>query len=278
MANKPAISFKMDDSNIWALKQALKMFPKETGKWAAKMVNDMAFEYKGQFLGVIGSRYKIRNPGFIGGSVKVEKARPRSRLEDIAAEVGTVSKPRFSGFTEEVGGQDAQRTRAFTLAGRGGRWENVSRGWARMHPSNDPTQDQKIPSINDVQGLPENQRFMALMNMIASKKIPIAPKANTFILKGGKYNKGLYRFDGKKFPTIQKTGTKGKKLKPRFDPDAKLNMVQIFKPIKKQKEWDWPEDVMKKVQQKFTPRFLFNNYIAPAINGIMPEKKPWPKK
>jgi hypothetical protein len=46
---------------------------------------------------------------------------------------------------------------------------------AWMHPSDDPAQDQRIPSIDMVQGLPENQRFMALLNMIASKKIPIAP-------------------------------------------------------------------------------------------------------
>lgn len=123
--------------------------------------------------------------------------------------MGTVDRDRFSGFAEEVGEDTPERTRAFTLAGRGGNWKNKSRPWARMHPSDDPTQDQRIPSTDMVQGLPENQRYMALLNMIASKKIPIAPVANTFILKGGGYKKGLYRFNREKIPNGAKNRNEG---------------------------------------------------------------------
>jgi hypothetical protein len=277
-----SIQFSADTRSLEQWAKAWKEFPKEAGKWAAKFVNDEALQFKADFPDVIARHYILRNKKFIGGSVKVDLARPRSHMEDIVAVVGTVKKPRFSGFTEEVGGGGPRRTRAFTLAGRGGFWENESKGWARMHPSDDPTQDQRIPSTDLVLGLPDGQRFMALMNMIASKKIPIAPKANSFILDGGKYKRGLYRFDGKKFPIVQKIGKsgkyKGQKLLPRLDPDAKLNMVQIFKPIKEQDDWDWPGDVVKKVQKKFTPDYIWDNYIAKAMAGIMPEKKPRPKK
>jgi hypothetical protein len=263
-----AIQFSADTRSLEQWAKAWKEFPRQSGKWAAKFVNDEALQFKADFPDVMAAHYAVRNKKFIGSTIKVELARPRSRMEDIAASAGTVKKPRFSGFTEEVGGGGPRRTRAFTLAGRGGHWENASRPWARMHPSDDPTQDQKIPSTDLVQNLPDGQRFMALMNMIASKKIPIAPKANTFILKGGKYKAGLYRFNGRKFPIVQKTGKNGQKLLPRLDPDAKLNMAQVFKPIERQDDWDWPEAVVKKVQAKFTPDYIAENYVAKAILGF----------
>jgi hypothetical protein len=43
-------------------------------------------------------------------------------------------------------------------------------------------------------------------------------------------------------------------------------------------EWDWQGETADKVQAKFTPDYIFDNYIARAIAGIFPEKKPWPKK
>jgi hypothetical protein len=266
------IQFSVDTKSMKQWAKAWKEFPRQSGKWAAKFVNDEALQFKADFPDVIAHHYILRNRKFIGSTIKVSLARPRSHMEDIVAVVGTVKKPRFSGFTEEVGGKEPQRTRAFTLAGRGGFWENESRGWARMHPSDDPTQDQRIPSTDLVQNLPDGQRFMALMNMIASKKIPIAPKANSFILDGRRYKRGLYRFDGKKFPIVQKIGKsgkyKGQKLLPRLDPDAKLNMVQVFKPIERQDEWDWPGDVVKKVQAKFTPDYIAENYVAKAMLGL----------
>jgi hypothetical protein len=89
----------------------------ETGKWAAKMVNDMAFEFKDRFPEVLASRYTIRDKGFIGKTIKVDKARPRSRMEDIAAVIGTwqgKTGKTFSGFEEEITGRRVRRITAET--------------------------------------------------------------------------------------------------------------------------------------------------------------------
>jgi hypothetical protein len=42
--------------------------------------------------------------------------------------------------------------------------------------------------------------------------------------------------------------------------------------------WDWQSETEEKVRSKFTPDYIFDNYIAKAMLGIMPKKKPWPKK
>jgi hypothetical protein len=56
-----AIQFKMDISAMRQWLAAWKEFPREAGKWAAKFINDEAFEFK---------------------------ARPRSNMSDIVAAVG----------------------------------------------------------------------------------------------------------------------------------------------------------------------------------------------
>ena len=36
--------------------------------------------------------------------------------------------------------------------------------------------------------------------------------------------------------------------------------------------WDWRELVMEKVRQKFPPDYMFENYIASALLGVMSRK------
>jgi hypothetical protein len=129
--------------------------------------------------------------------------------------------------------------------------------------------DGHIPSIVDLdeglQKVPEESRFGAMIRMKGEGKISHT-RHNTFILKGSRYKKpGLYRFKGGKLPT-----------KEAFhEGENQVEMVQLFKdePVLPPK-WDWREKTMDKVREKFTPDYIFENYIAKAIKGIMPEKKP----
>ncbi|MDR1174338.1 MAG: hypothetical protein LBK83_02540 [Treponema sp.] len=56
----------------------------------------------------------------------------------------------------------------------------------------------------------------------------------------------------------------------------RVEMIQVFKdkPILPPR-WDWQGMVEEKVKEKFTPAYIWNNYIKHAFEGIMPEKKPW---
>jgi hypothetical protein len=274
-----AIKIEMDTSAIRQWLAAWKQFPREAGKWAAKLVNDEAFEFKARFPEVIRSRYTIRDLAFIMRIIRIEKARPRSHMPDIVAAVGTWygstgesgfggSSIRFSGFEEELTRRPSAvarpHHRVITDAGRVGRaWTGKAAGWARMHPN------QKIPSIIDttagLQKVPEESRFAAMIRMMAEGKIAHSP-SNTFILEGGKYKRGLYRFKGGKLP-VKEAFHEGK---------DKVEMIQLFKdkPILPPR-WDWQKMTVEKVKEKFTPDYIAANYIAKAILGIMPEKKPW---
>jgi hypothetical protein len=274
------LEFKMDLSEMRNWLTAWKKFPKAAGKQAANMINDMAFEFKKEFSAVISSRYKIRDWGFLDKIVTVEKARPRSHMSDIVARVGTTTIvpggahhiKNFSGFTEEITGQPDHHNphdRIILPAGRvGKKWEGKAQGWARMHPG------QRIPSIIDpaLQNIPERQRFAALIAMMKSGKLQHS-LSNVFILEGkkaagGEYRRGLYRFKGGKLP-VGEEFSRGKK---------RVEMIQSFREkTVLPPRWDWRELVMEKVQQKFTPDYMFENYIAKALNGIEPQKKPWPK-
>jgi hypothetical protein len=233
------------------------------------MVNDMAFEFRERFPEVLASRYTIRDPGFIGKTVKVDKARPRSHIEDIAAVIGTwqgKTGKTFSGYEEEITGrtasESAPKRRVILPAARAGKkMSGKAQPWARMNP-----QAGRIPSIIDLdaglQNVPEESRFAAMVRMMAQGKIPHS-QYNVFILKGPRYKEGLYRFKGGKLPT----GEDFKKGKGRVE------MIQLFKdkPVMPPR-WDWRGETAEKVGAKFTPDFIFSNYIAKALMGIMPGK------
>jgi hypothetical protein len=269
--------FEMDTGAMRQWLQAWKRWPRESGKWAAKMVNDMAFQFREEFLGVIASRYTVRDTAFIKKIIRVEKARPRSHMADIVATVYTWhgtsgesgeggSSIRFSGFEEELTGSPSTAARphhrVITDAGRRGRvWTGIGEGWARMHPK------QHIPSIIDLdaglQKVPEEHRFAAMIRMMAKKKIPVSP-SKTFILKGPRYKKpGLYRFMGGKLPTGEEF----------IEGKGQVEMIQLFKdkPILPPR-WDWQKMTADKVQEKFVPDYIFDNYIARAIIGLWPGK------
>jgi hypothetical protein len=226
------ITFEMDTSSMRQWMEAWKKFPRQSGKWAARMVNDMGFDFKAAFPDVIASHYTVRDRGFLEKIIRIEKARPRSHMMDIAATVYTWhgqsgesgegdSSIRFSGFEEELIGSPSTiarpHHRVITDAGRKGRtMAGKAQGWARMHPG------QHIPSIIDteagLQNVPEESRFAAMIRMMAEGKIPHSP-SNTFILEGPRYKKpGLYRFKGGKLPVGGQKAC-----------DLDLEMIQVFK-------------------------------------------------
>jgi hypothetical protein len=231
------------------------------------MTNDMAFQFRDDFFEVIKKQYTIRDPAFIKRTITIKKARPRSRIEDIAAVIGTwqgKTGKTFSGYEEEITGSPGTasepKRRVILPAGRsGGTMKGKARSYARMNPS-----DGKIPSIIDLDArVPEEHRFAAFIRLMAAGKIAHT-KHNTFILEGGKYKPGLYRFKGGKLP-VGKAFRKGK---------GRVEMLQVFvdKPVMPPK-WDWRGETADKVMEKFTPDYIFNNYISRAILGIMPNKK-----
>jgi hypothetical protein len=266
------MTFKLDISAMQKWLAAWQRYPKVAGKWASTMLNDMAFEFKNRFPEVIASRYTIRDKKFIKKTIWIDRARPRSHMADIAATVGTwrgEDMHRFSGFTEELTGSPdswSKHNRTILPAGRrGGDFGGKSFDWARMHPN------QNIPSITDpvLQNISEDRRFAAMIDMMTRGKMAHSP-SNVFILEGGKYKPGLYRFKGGKLPDREQF-KKGNKR--RVAGKGKVQRIQAFsdKPLLPPM-WDWRTLTMEKVQEKFTPDYMWDNYIERVFMGITPKE------
>jgi hypothetical protein len=244
---------------------AWKLYPFVAGKWLSNMINDMAFEFRRQFPDVIASRYTIRDKKFIKRTIAIERARSRSHMADIVAVIGTWrgdDMHRFSGFTEELTGSPdlwSKHTRTILPAGReGGAMGGKAEKWAKLWPN------QEVPSIIDprLQNVPEDRRFAAMIDMMARGKLQRSP-SGVFKLEGGKYKKGLYRFKGGTLPN----------RKQFKDGSKQVERIQSFsdKPLLPPM-WDWRELTMEKVKDKFTPDYMFDNYISRVFLGITPKE------
>jgi hypothetical protein len=265
------LTFKMDTSAMKQWAEAWKQFPWESGKYVAKMVNNMCFQFRDDFFKVKAAKYTIRDQAFIKRTITIEKARPRSHMADIVAVIGTwqgKTGKTFSGYEEELTGREPTdskpKRRVILPAGRKGKtMAGKAQPWARMNP-----RAGRIPSIIDLdaglQNVPEEHRFAAMIRMMAAGKIPHSP-SNTFILEGGKYKAGLYRFRGGRLP-VKEDFKRGKK---------RVEMLQVFKdkPILPPR-WDWQGMVEEKVKTKFTPEYIFVNYISKAIEAAMKKNMP----
>jgi hypothetical protein len=273
MAGGFELKIEMKGMDDWIF--AWRRFPKEAGKWMSKLCNDMAFDMREIFQTNMGNRYTIRDHDFFNKTFLVEKAKPRNDWRNIAATAGTVDSTGnnrmrgFSGYTEELG-QASKKDRAITRWGREGQSKKgIAQPWARLRPG------QKLPNTVHLSGLPKNQRFPALVAMIRSGKIPMS-KSRTFILGEGTPNHGLYRFRSGAIPG---QGLKQRKDQDMFFHEEKLDKIQEFRtqPIQPP-AWDWRQDALNDLRGMYTPDFVFKNYIAQAILGIMPEKKPYTPK
>jgi hypothetical protein len=190
--------FSMDAKDLIKLRKIYKRMPKTFNKAAAGTLNAFAFGTRKHSSDTIDREMTVRNPKFIHGSLKVDKAKgnvPLSRMESIT---GSIFRPRFTGLAEQELGKPMARNRALTSAARAGNTQSQAKGWARLKPN------AKYPSPNKTTGLKtkENRSF-SLQGLTGAKRILAffhilseSKRDQTFIIRRrfGKFKRGLYRF------------------------------------------------------------------------------------
>jgi hypothetical protein len=148
--------------------------------------------------------------------------------------------------------------------------KGVAAKWARLHNTGkggdaggSPT---RIPNTAMLSGLPEKQRFPALVAMMRSGKLRANTKNPVFILGEGTAKHGLYRFRSGAIP--------GKRLRRRKDQDMffhkeTLDKIQQFRaqPVHPPK-WDWRKECVRRLHGFFDIDFIFKNYIAPIFRKM----------
>lgn len=210
--------FSMDTVDLIRLRKFYRKAPKIFGKAAAATLNAFAFGSRLHMLRVIGRKMIVRNPKFIAGSLKVDKARPNVPLSRLEAITGSTVRPRYTGLVEQELGQTGPRNRVPTTAARGGNPASPMKGWARLKPNAkypSPTSAKLLTGAKggrkdfSLSGLSGATRIVAFLSMLHERKT-----AQTFIIKRpfGRFKRGLYRFAR---GTIKKLQSFDDKHKPR---------------------------------------------------------------
>jgi hypothetical protein len=197
--------FELDIDDIKRLQKFYKRAPKMFIRAAAATLNAFAFGTRKEAINVIDSKMTVRNPKFIHGSIKVDKARGNVPMGSLEAITGSVERPRYTGLAEQELGKTPSRNRVFTTASREGNKQSMTKRWARLKPN----AKYPSPSGEALSGLSGAKRIVAFFHILSERRA-----AQTFILKKrfGKFKRGLYRF---KQGVIRKLQSFDKKHKPR---------------------------------------------------------------
>jgi hypothetical protein len=122
--------FQFQGAELKDLEKFYKSAPRFYKRAAMNLTNGLAFALRGNYLEELEQSMTIRSPGFVKGSVRVEKA----KLSVLRAEVGSIKRERFSGWIEQETGQRTQRKRVQTLTARRSNWRHRVAPRFRLKP------------------------------------------------------------------------------------------------------------------------------------------------
>lgn len=181
-----------------------KFFKNSPGKfnWAvATMLNNFAFGTRSASMQIIHDEMLVRSPSFVASSLQVEKTRGSIPMAAQKTKMGSVRRPRFSGWVEQELGTATKRTRTIQLEARGGSKKGKVKAKARMQNTG------RFRTPDDYPGSSAHGRAVTMLNILGRQG-----HKEPFVIKGHRRLKtGLYKFKGG-----------GKK--------RKLRMLQNFRP------------------------------------------------
>ncbi|GHV89692.1 hypothetical protein AGMMS50268_01950 [Spirochaetia bacterium] len=253
-------SFTVKVEGADKLINALSAYPKILRKYTHRLTTDEAVEYKRLGAGVIGEKETIRNPAYVNSAFVFNRSQGTS-IDNIFASAGTTapeSSGRFgggySGWVELIDPSIApRRERVIGPASRGGSMAGKVKKNMRLDLS------KQIPNSKNFSGpqVRPGKRNVQFMTSLAKKK-----HKGVFILEAenGKHG-GLYIFSND-------WGSGEKKY--IFPKPIRL---QDFDAKMKSPHFDFNEAIVKKVQAKFTESYIIKNYLEPALEEAMKQKK-----
>ncbi|MFP3041837.1 hypothetical protein LQZ19_08445 [Treponema primitia] len=236
------------------LDTAFRMFPAETQKMTARLLNDMAFAFKEIAPGVIDKHLTVRNKSFVASRFKVQKANPSQKpgdQESIAGSEyieGDSTHGAFTGWIEQMGGKadidtGGREHRLIGLNARGGSMTSQAKPKARMGGKAGHV---KVDS-EDLTGLPEGSRVQAAINMVFRSQ----GGDGRVILSGGGFRRGLYQV---------------KEKKNGNPPDVAI-LQDFTKPIRPRR-FDWRAETAERVRAWFGSDYIFEHYMVTLLSRL----------
>lgn len=221
------------------LEKAFREGPKIYGRAASVFLNEMAFQMKRrEIVDFMSRKMTVRNRKFVEGRIRVQKARPRSNINQIMSIVGSVAdKPRFTGWAEQELGRRTKKTRTMALGARRGSRKRKVLPSARMRPGKHPG-----PTELGIKGTSAANRASGLLAWVHRTK-----HRQPFRLFGhSTIEAGLFRLKGKKLVRLQhfERNTEAQPKRVRWLRGArdrylgKLNMYDLWaRSIKRVSKW-----------------------------------------
>jgi len=269
--------FKVDTRELEQVAKLFKMAPKELQKPVSRYLGDMAWDYKNFAAEVIADTYHVRDMNFVKNrafTVQRPKASaPIDEMEAVAASLRIEDSKSglFTGWSEEIEGKPQEMRNKFgrgsyrTIgpnAREGGSMEGKVMGQYRLRAGGIGYNSDRIPDSSQY-GLPMSQFLAMVMKSDATGRSKRAKhfktkdyaigKNKVFIMeREPRYKRGLYTFINGKLKILQRFFEQP--VKPRYD------------------KFDWQGDAIYMVNDKFTPTYVWERYVAPMIMKLFEKK------
>ena len=239
--------------------------PAETRKATARFLNDEAFADKTLSERVLSERYIVRNRAFVRAMLRVEKADPARPPSNQVAIAGSIRTNRFTGWAEVIpGGPDPERNRTLGLNARGGdstkkalQGSRLLSGLTFERPSN-------------YDEIPERMRIPAMISILARCPDYTADGRGMFIIQGGNWVHGLYKFKNKGQVAKWRKSRKGaytlvdKRDTATYDRPA-VQRVQTFDKAPKGQQFNWPQITIDRLKVWFNPLDTWASYFGEIV-------------
>lgn len=202
--------FQIDMSDMDFLIRLFRKMPDKFERAVGMMLNEFAFETRKEAINLVPRKMTVRNKGFMKRSLVVKRAALRGDIRFMKSEVGSMQRPRFTGWKEQELGTVSERPNVATLAARGGGRRGIVKGRFRLRRGQnypDPI-DYPGESPRGVSGDESHRAFIMLRTLSRNKY-----KKPFLIRRYRKAQPGLYRLVGgannKRLQMLQAT-------KPKF--------------------------------------------------------------
>lgn len=216
-----AFEFKRGDLN--KLRKFYKAAPGMFKRASAGLSNNLAFRARGMILEEIEQSMTVRSPGFIRGSVRVQKA----RFNNPTAEVGSIKRDRFSGWIEQQTGRKTTRTRTQSKIARRNDWRKRVAPRFRFKPGKSRSTRPSDFGLSDTSGA-SVPIFLQILNRKKHRQMFYIP------IRYKRLQRGIYIFRAKKIRRVH--NLEPDNPQPKKNPWMTRVVNQINQPVVEQ-EW-----------------------------------------
>lgn len=229
--------FDMDKKKIIELIKFYQRAPKKFGVASGMLLNNFAFGTREKAIGTIHAGMTVRSEAFVKRSIVVNKANFRAPMMSQRSEVGSIARPRFSGWIEQETGKATDRTRAFLLEARKGQKKKKAMPSTRLKPSKIILKPEDMGgSSANITGFHHRAQVLLMWTWRNKWRKP-------FMIRGHKRLKaGLYKWKGKKLRKLQTF--KPRRKQPRKFPWLTISRNKFLRGVNVAREW---ERVLKRV-------------------------------